>query len=136
MILDTSALLAILLREPEAASFAAAIEAVGTTRLSVAGYLEAAIFVDRHGDEVRRALLDTFLEEFSIRLEPITVEQARIARQAFQWFVKGLHPASLNFGDCFTYALAKVMREPVLFKGQDFNRTDLVAALPPGIPPA
>jgi ribonuclease VapC len=131
MILDASALLAILLREPEAASFAKAIESAGTVRLSVASYLEAAIFVDRHGDEVRRALLDTFLEEFSIRLEPITVEQARIARQAFQWFGNGLHPASLNFGDCFTYALAKVTREPVLFKGQDFNRTDLIAALPP-----
>jgi ribonuclease VapC len=136
MILDTSALLAILLREPEAASFAAALETAETVRLSAASYLEAAIFVDRHGDEVRRALLDTFLEEFSIRLEPITVEQARIARQAFQWFGKGLHPAALNFGDCFTYALAKAMREPVLFKGQDFNRTDLVAALPPVDPPA
>lgn len=134
MIVDTSALLAILLREPEAASFAAAIESADTLRLSVAGYLEAAIFVDRHGDEVRRAMLDTFLEEFSIRLEPITVEQARIARQAFQWFGKGLRPAALNFGDCFTYALAKVTREPVLFKGQDFSRTDLVAALP-AVPP-
>jgi ribonuclease VapC len=136
MIVDTSALLAILLREQEAASFAAAIESANTSRLSVASYLEAAIFVDRHGDEVRRAMLDTFLEEFAIRLEPITVEQARIARQAFQWFGKGLHPAALNFGDCFTYALAKATREPVLFKGQDFSQTDLVAALPPIIPPA
>ncbi len=136
MILDTSALLAILLKEPEAASFAAALESADTVRLSAASYLEAATFEDRHGDEVRRALLDTFLEEFSIRLEPITVEQARVARQAFQWFGKGLHPASLNFGDCFTYALAKVTREPVLFKGQDFSRTDLIAALPSDTPPA
>lgn len=136
MIVDTSALLAILLREPEAASFAAAMESASTLRLSVASYLEAAIFVDRNGDQVRRAMLDTFLEEFSIRLEPITVEQARVARQAFQWFGKGLHPAALNFGDCFTYALAKVTREPVLFKGRDFSRTDLVAAIPPPIPPA
>jgi ribonuclease VapC len=136
MIVDTSALLAVLLREPEAASFAAAIESAEASRLSVASYLEAAIFVDRHGDEVRRAMLDTFLEEFSIQLEPVTVEQVRVARQAFQWFGKGIHPAALNFGDCFTYALAKVTREPVLFKGNDFSRTDLVPAVPPAIRPA
>lgn len=131
-----AAVSAIRLLEPEAARFAAAIESADTPRLSVASCLEAAIFVDRNGDEVRRAMPDTFLEEFSIRLEPITVEQVRIARQAFQWFGKGQHPAALNFGDCFTYALAKMMREPVLFKAQDFSRTDLVAALPPVIPPA
>jgi ribonuclease VapC len=129
MILDTSALLAILLREPEAESFARAIEASDVVRLSVAGYLEAAIFVDRHGDEVRRAMLDTFLEEFSIRLEPVTVEQARTARQAFRSFGKGQHPAGLNFGDCFTYALAKAVREPVLYKGNDFSQTDLSSAI-------
>jgi ribonuclease VapC len=129
MILDTSALLAILLSEPEAAGIETAMESADSVRLSVASYLEAAIFVDRNGDEVRRALLDTFLEEFSIQLEPVTVEQARVARQAFQWFGKGRHPAGLNFGDCFTYALAKVTREPLLFKGQDFSKTDLVSAL-------
>lgn len=129
MILDTSALLAILLREPEAAAFAKAIENADTVCISVAGYLEAAIFVDRHGDEVRRAMLDTFLEEFSIRLEPVTVQQIRLARQAFRAFGKGVHPAGLNFGDCFTYALAKALREPVLFKGADFSRTDLVPAI-------
>jgi ribonuclease VapC len=84
MILDTSALLAILLREPEAAPFARAIEDADSVCMSVAGYLEAAIFVDRHGDEVRRAMLDTFLEEFAIRLEPVTVQQIRLARQAFR----------------------------------------------------
>ncbi len=129
MILDTSALLAILLREPEAATFAKAIENADTVCISVAGYLEAAIFVDRHGDEVRRAMLDTFLEEFSIRLEPVTVQQIRLARQAFRAFGKGVHPAGLNFGDCFTYALAKALREPVLFKGTDFSRTDLLPAI-------
>ena len=129
MILDTSALLAILLRETEAAAFAKAIEDAGTVRMSVAGYLEAAIFVDRHGDEVRRAILDTFPEEFSIRLEPVTVQQIRLARQAFRSFGKGIHPAGLNFGDCFTYALAKALREPVLFKGIDFSKTDLLPAI-------
>ena len=129
MILDTSALLAILLWEPEAATFAKAIEDTDSVCMSVASYLEAAIFVDRHGDEVRRAMLDTFLEEFSIRLEPVTVQQIRLARQAFRSFGKGIHPAGLNFGDCFTYALAKALREPVLFKGTDFNKTDLVPAI-------
>jgi ribonuclease VapC len=129
MILDTSALLAILLREAEAAGFAKAIEDADSVCMSVAGYLEAAIFVDRHGDEVRRAMLDTFLEEFSIRLEPVTVQQIRLARQAFRSFGKGIHPAGLNFGDCFTYALAKALREPVLFKGTDFSQTDLVPAI-------
>ncbi|MCE5307896.1 MAG: type II toxin-antitoxin system VapC family toxin [Acidobacteriales bacterium] len=129
MILDTSALLAILLREPEAERFAEAIEAADVIRMSVASYLEAAIFVDRHGDAIRRAMLDTFLEEFSIRLEPVTVEQIRIARQSFQSFGKGMHPAGLDFGDCFTYALARVTREAVLFKGQDFTETDLISAI-------
>lgn len=128
MILDTSALLAILLREPEAVQFARTIEQAGTVRLSVASYLEAALFVDRNGDEVRRALLDTFLEEFAIRLEPVTVEQIRHAREAFRAFGKGRHPAGLNYGDCFTYALARALREPVLFKGNDFSQTDLVSA--------
>lgn len=129
MILDTSALLAILLREAEAATFAKAIQDAESLRMSVASYLEAAIFVDRHGDEVRRAMLDTFLEEFSIRLEPVTVQQIRLARQAYRSFGKGIHPAGLNFGDCFTYALAKTLREPVLFKGTDFRQTDLLPAI-------
>lgn len=129
MILDTSALLAILLRELEAADFARAIENAESVSMSVASYVEAAIFVDRNGDEVRRAMLDTFLEEFSIALEPVTVEQARKAREAFQLFGKGRHPAGLNYGDCFSYALTKVKREPLLFKGNDFNKTDVVSAV-------
>lgn len=129
MILDTSGLLAILLAEPEAPIFAQAIEDNRIVRLSVASYLETAAYVDRKGGAVSRALLDTFLEEFSIRLEPVTVEQARLAREAYRAFGKGMHPASLNFGDCFTYALAKSTREPVLFKGNGFSQTDLVPAV-------
>jgi ribonuclease VapC len=129
MILDTSALLAILLREPEAESFAQAIESAEVVRLSVASYLEAAIFVDRNGDEVRRAMLDDFVSEFGIRMEPVGVEQGRLAREAFRLFGKGRHAAALNFGDCFTYALAKEKREPLLYKGDDFSRTDLVPAV-------
>jgi ribonuclease VapC len=128
MILDTSALLAILLREPEAERFAASIENAEVVRLSAASYVEAAIYVDRNADEIRRAMLDTFLSEFSIRIEAVTAEQALLARQAFVLFGKGRHKAGLNFGDCFTYALARAWREPVLFKGGDFGHTDLEAA--------
>lgn len=128
MILDTSALLAVLLREPEAERFASAIARATVVRLSAASYVEAATYVDRNGDEVRRAMLDTFLAEFSIRIEPVTAEQAMLARQAFVLFGKGRHRAALNFGDCFTYALAKALREPLLFKGGDFGQTDLEAA--------
>jgi ribonuclease VapC len=128
MILDTSALLAILLREPEAERFAASIENAEVVRLSAASYVEAAVYVDRNADEIRRAMLDTFLAEFSIRIEAVTAEQALLARQAFVLFGKGRHKAGLNFGDCFTYALARAWREPVLFKGGDFAHTDLEAA--------
>ncbi|MDP9172141.1 MAG: type II toxin-antitoxin system VapC family toxin [Acidobacteriota bacterium] len=125
MILDTSALLALLLNEPEAGRFASAIESAPSVRISAAGYVEAAIYVDRNGDEVRRAMLDTFLQQFSIRIEPVTAEHALLARQAFVLFGKGRHKAALNFGDCFTYALARAYAEPVLFKGEDFRYTDL-----------
>ena len=125
MILDTSALLGILLREPEAEEFARAMEDADCVRLSVASYLEASIYVDRRADAVRRAMLDGFIEEFEIELEPVTVDQIRIARQAFQLFGKGLHPAGLNFGDCFSYALAKSRKEKLLYKGDGFARTDL-----------
>ena len=128
MTLDTSALLAVLMMEDEAGRFAKAIEAAETVRLSVASYVEAALFVDRHGDEVRRAMLDTFLKEFGIVLEPVTVEQGLVAREAFRLFGRGRHPAGLNYGDCFTYALAKVKGDPLLFKGNDFSQTDLAAA--------
>jgi ribonuclease VapC len=128
MILDTSALLAVLLNEPEAERFASAIESASVVRMSAASYVEAAIYLDRNLDEVRRAMLDTFLGEFSIRIEPVTVEQALLARQAFVLFGKGRHKAGLNFGDCFSYALARAYREPLLFKGADFGYTDLEAA--------
>jgi ribonuclease VapC len=96
--------------------------------MSAASYVEAAIYLDRNLDEVRRAMLDNFLAEFSIRIEPVTAEQALLARQAFVLFGKGRHKAGLNFGDCFSYALAKAYREALLFKGGDFGYTDLDAA--------
>jgi ribonuclease VapC len=128
LILDTSALLAVLLDEPEALRLSETIEAAEVVRLSVAGYVETAIYVERNGDEIRRAMLNTFIQEFSIRLEPVTAEQAMLARQGFALFGKGRHKAGLNFGDCFTYGLAKAYREPLLYKGGDFGSTDLEAA--------
>jgi ribonuclease VapC len=128
MIIDTSALLSVLLDEPDAGKFAAALEGADVVRLSAAGYVEAAIYVDRNGDEIRRAMLDTFIQSFSVQIEPVTAEQALFARQAFVLFGKGRHKAGLNFGDCFSYALARAYREPLLFKGDDFRHTDLEAA--------
>jgi ribonuclease VapC len=128
MIIDTSAVLAVLLKESEAARFASQMEHADILRISAASYVEAAIYVDRDGDEVRRAMLDTFLREFSIRIEPVTAEQAMLARQAFVLFGKGRDKAGLNFGDCSSYALARACREPLLFKGGDFGHTDLEAA--------
>jgi len=128
MIVDTSALLAVLLLEPEADRFAQAMQNSKTLRISAASYLEAAIYVDRNGDEVRRAMLDTFLDRFHFQIEAVTPVQAKMARQAFVLFGKGRHKAALNFGDCFSYALAKFYREPLLFKGQDFGHTDISAA--------
>lgn len=128
MIVDTSALLAVLLLEPEAEHFASVMQAAATLRISAASYLEAAIYVDRHGDEVRRAMLDTFLDRFQIQIEAVTPIQAKLARQAFVLFGKGRHKAALNFGDCFSYALAKSLGEALLFKGDDFRHTDIETA--------
>ncbi len=104
------------------------MESAKVVRLSVASYVEAAIHVERNGDEIRRAMLDTFLSQFGIQIEPVTAAQGQLARQAFVLFGKGRHKAGLNYGDCFSYALAKAYREPLLFKGGDFGHTDLVAA--------
>ncbi len=125
MIVATSALLALILNEPESPRFISLIERATTRRMSAASYVEAAIYVDRNGDEIGRAMLDTLLAKFSIRIEPVTVEQAFLARQAFVLFGKGRHKAALNFGDCFSYALARAYREPLLYKGGDFGHTDL-----------
>ncbi len=117
MILDTSALVAILRDEPEAAAFARAIAAAPVRRLSVVNWLEAAIVID--------------VREAGLLLEPVDAEQARIAREAYRDFGRGSgHPARLNFGDCFAYALAKARSEPLLFKGEDFGHTDVESAVP------
>lgn len=128
MILDTSALIAILYREPEAETFVQRIHEAETCRMSVATWLELAIVVERQlGPEGTRQA-ETFLRRAGIVIEPLTVEQGELARQGFLDFGKGRHKAGLNYGDCFAYALAKATGEPLLFKGNDFSQTDIPAA--------
>ena len=130
MIVDSSALLAILRAEPEAAGCAKAIEQAEIRRISAAVYLETASVIDGSRDPIASRRLDELLREAEFRIEPVTEEQARIAREAYRDFGKGSgHPAQLNFGDCFSYALAKAMGEPLLFKGNDFSRSDISPAL-------
>lgn len=130
MILDTSALVAILRAEPEALAFAQAIAAAKTRRISAVSYVEAAAVIDAAGDPIASRRLDELLEEAEVAIEPVTAEQARLARAAYRDFGKGRgHRAKLNFGDCFSYALAKAFREPLLYKGDDFSHTDARSAL-------
>src|ERR1700720_2721817 len=126
MIVDTSAVLAILKNEKDAAAFAEAIEANPECRMSEVNYVEAAIVLDRDPDPVVGRKLDALRERAAITLVPLDERQAHLAREAWRDFGKGSgHPAKLNFGDCFAYALAKVTAEPLLFKGDDFARTDI-----------
>lgn len=131
MIVDTSALIAILRDEPEAAVFARAIAAAVQRRISVVNWLEAAIVVDGARDPLASRGFDRFVREAGLLLEPVDAEQARIAREAYRDFGRGTgHPAGLNFGDCFAYALAKTRGEALLFKGRDFAQTDVEPAVP------
>ncbi len=130
MILDTSALVAILRAEPDASSYANAIESAGVRRLSAANYVEVGAVIDRAGDAIASRRVDELLAISGIGIETVTASQARIAREAYRDFGKGSgHPAGLNFGDCFSYALAKTIGEPLLFKGEDFVHTDITSAL-------
>ncbi|HEX9637670.1 MAG TPA: type II toxin-antitoxin system VapC family toxin [Acidobacteriota bacterium] len=125
MVLDTSALLAVLLNEPERRRFNQAIEAAEARRMSVATFVELSIVIEsRYGAEGQRDL-DQFIERARIELVAVDLEQAKLARVAFSRFGKGRHEAGLNYGDCFAYALARVLGEPLLFKGEDFSRTDV-----------
>ena len=131
MILDTSALVAILKDEPEADACRHAIEVAHVRRISAANYLETAIVVDGSRKPVLSRRLDDVISECDTLIEPVTEEQARIAREAYRDFGKGSgHAAQLNFGDCFAYALAKAKAEPLLFKGDDFRHTDVRCAIP------
>lgn len=128
MIIDTSALLAILFAEDDAAHFATAVARADIRLMSAANYLEAGIVVDNQIGAAAGRQLDALVSRAGIRVEAVTREQADMARQAYLDFGRGNHPAGLNFGDCFAYALSKATGLPLLFKGDDFGRTDVAIA--------
>ena len=132
MIIDTSVLVALILREPEAMAYATAMAAAPVRRLSAASYVELAAIIDGRRDPVLSNAIDPSIRASHIDVVPFTVEQARIARVAYQQFGRGSgHPARLNMGDCFAYALARDLGEPLLFKGGDFALTDIELIVEP-----
>lgn len=131
MVIDTSALIAILLDKPQAPQLAAAIEAGAPRLLSAASLPEASIVIETRKGEAGGRELDLLLYRAAIEIAPVDRDQAELARIAWRRFGKGRHPAGLNYGDCFVYALARSRELPLLFCGDDFARTDL-AAVPLG----
>ena len=129
MIVDTSAVLAILFAEDDAARYADAIAQADMRQISAVNYVEAGIVVDNQISAAAGRQLDALISRAEIRVEAVTREHADIARQAYLDFGKGNHAARLNFGDCFAYALSKATGLPLLFKGNDFTKTDLPSAL-------
>lgn len=129
MIVDTSAVLAVLFGENDAESHARAISEAEFCRISATTFVEISVVVESQTGDAGSRQCDSFFRTAGISIEAVTEEQAHAARQAWSDFGKGRHPAGLNFGDCFSYALAKVYGEPLLFKGQDFRKTGIPAAL-------
>ena len=130
MIVDTSALIAILRDEPDASDFAAVLAGADAVALSCVTYVEGGAVVDAAHDPVASRAYDELLRLAGAVIEPVTAEQATLARAAYRDFGKGSgHPARLNFGDCFSYALAVATGRPLLYKGNDFPHTDVTAAL-------
>ncbi len=127
MIVDTSAVLAVLLCEGEAEAFTELILKSDICLMSAVSFVEASIVAETFGGDGGVRQLDAFLRTAGIAIEPVTEEHALAARQAYSDYGKGRHAAGLNFGDCFSYALAKVSGEPLLFKGSDFGKTDVAA---------
>ena len=129
MIIDSSALLAILFQEPEAERVARAIALDSLRLISAATWLEANISIFLRVGEQGPYFLDLLVAKYEIEVVPLTPTQAEMARYAFKQYGKGIHPARLNFGDCIAYALAKESGEPLLFKGEDFSQTDIAAVI-------
>jgi ribonuclease VapC len=130
MVIDSSALLAILLAEPEAADFLRTIRGASARRISAATFPETGTVLRRDNSGQRQKLFETLIHALRLSIDPVTDKQARIALDAFSVYGKGHgHPAALNFGDCLSYALAKASNEPLLFKGNDFSQTDIPSAV-------
>jgi ribonuclease VapC len=129
VIVDSSALLSVILNEADEERYLTAMVDALALRMSAANWVETAIVVDRRGDPVASDRFEDLIAELRIEIVPITVEIAYRARGAHADFGRARHPAALNYGDCFSYAVAKIMREPLLFKGNDFSQTDIEPAL-------
>lgn len=130
MIVDASAILSILFEEPDRKRYSdALIDYAGDAVISPVNYLELALRVDRGDTPEFSAAIDPLLVKLGVHLVAVEPEQAHLAREAYRRYGKGNHPARLNLGDCFAYALAKTRREPLLFKGDDFRHTDIEAAI-------
>ncbi len=130
MIVDASAIVAILRQEPDAADFSMAIERAPVCRISAVNYVEAGVVIDSEKNPVASRRLDELMRVADIEIASITPEQAHAARAAYRSFGRGSgHPAKLNFGDCFAYALAVTTGEPLLFKGEEFKKAGLKQAL-------
>ena len=128
MVIDTSAIVAIALDEPEAPEFERRIADASVRLISAATLLEAAMVIEARLGEAGGGELDLWLHKANVEVVAVEAEHADQARRAWRRFGKGRHPAGLNFGDCFSYALAALTQEPLLFKGQDFSQTDIPAA--------
>lgn len=128
MIVDSSALVAILLGEPEADEFRELAASSTQPRMSVMSLLETTIVLEGREDSPRASEIDQLVADLGIQLMPVTLEQIQVARQAWRQFGRGNHPAKLNFGDCVVYGLAVTSGEPLLFKGDDFALTDIERA--------
>lgn len=127
MVLDTSAILAVLLNEPDAAAFRRAIEADPVRLLSAATLIETAIVIEARVGDAGGRELDLLVHKAAIEVVAVDAGQADLARHAYRRFGKGRHVAGLNYGDCFAYALSQSAGEPLLFKGDDFSKTDVMA---------
>lgn len=132
MVIDTSAMVAMLGDEPDAERFEAAIEDDTVLLMSTASYVETATVIERRFGEPGGRELDLWLHRATVDLVAVHPDQAEVARAAYRKYGKGIHPAGLNYGDCFAYALAKVSGEPLLYKGEDFGRTDIPTVPLPG----
>jgi ribonuclease VapC len=131
MVIDTSALVAMLSDEPEAERFEAAVEANQIRLMSTASYVETAIVIEARFGEPGGRELDLWLHRAAVDLVAVHADQADAARAAYRRYGKGRHRAGLNFGDCFSYALAKISDQPLLYKGDDFTHTDITAVTLP-----
>jgi ribonuclease VapC len=129
VIVDSSALLSVVFGEPNFEVFAEAIDEAGACKISAATYVEVMIVAESRGSDRAVRHAELLIRDGGIAIEPVTAEQAFLAMRGFSRYGKGRHTAGLNFGDCFSYALAKALDEPLLFKGEDFRKTDLRPAI-------